>query len=213
MRKCPICKQKYEPKYSSIEPCGSYECRLVLYERANKKLKAKAEKERKEKEKAERLLKKQMRESLKTKSDYEKDLQTEINQIVKYIDHTHPCISSYKSTGKRNAGHYYATTSQPAIRFHLFNIYNQSEYDNTYKSGNPIGYREGILSTFGKDHLEYVEELKNHPPLKLSIPELKEAIQKARIIVKELKTEDRVYSTQERLSLRREFNARIGIYQ
>lgn len=153
-----------------------------------------------------------MRENLKTKGDFERDLQTEINQIVKYIDASWPCISSGKMTGKRNAGHFYSVGAYPTIRFNLFNIYNQSEYQNTYKSGNPIGYREGLINTFGIPHMTYVENLKNYPPIKLTIEQLKEAISNARTILKELKKNECVYTVEQRLEKRREFNLKIGIY-
>lgn len=184
-----------------------------MYRAANKKLAEQGEKDKRDKEKVERKERKVWKEKLKTKNDYTKDLQTEINQIVKYIDASWPCISSRKSTGKRNAGHFYATSSQPAIRFHLFNIFNQSEHDNTYKSGNPIGYREGLLNTFGTETLAYIEGLKTHPPINLTIEDLKEKIAIARQIVKRLKKADLTYTTEERIEMRRHINKELNIYK
>ena len=210
MPKCDICKEKFTYRNNSFEKtCANKEC---MSEFALKFLAKKREADAKKirtdwnKQKREKL------DELKTKSDYEKDLQTEINQIVKYLDASWPCISSGKTTGKRNSGHLWSVGSCPSVRFHLMNVYNQSEYDNGYRGGNPLGYRDGIIKTFGLSHMEYVETLKNHPALHLTIEEIKQAIKIARSIVKELKSADKTYTTEERLELRRVYNSQIGLY-
>lgn len=208
MLKCPICKKKYEPKHSEIEPCPQYSCRVIMYEKANKKLKQKAEKEKK-------IAKKQMKESLLTKSDYEKLLQTEINTICRLIDKGHLCISSDRELGKKHdAGHFRSRKSAPSIRFNLLNIWAQSVEQNKHKSGNTLGYIENIKRLYGIEIVEEIINLKDkYSNLILSIDKIKEATIIARNIVKELKSADLFYSLPERLSLRRELNTRIGIYQ
>lgn len=155
---------------------------------------------------------KQTRESLKTKSDYEAILQKEINLIVKIIDAGWPCIATASNDGKRNAGHYISRGSNKTLSFHLENIWNQSEHSNSFKAGDTLRYREGITKLFGLEYLEYMDSLKSIPPLKLSIDEIKESIYKARSIVKWLKLQDRQYTLEERISLRKRFNCEIGIY-
>lgn len=152
-------------------------------------------------------------DGLKTKGDYEKDLQVEINTIIRLIDKNHPCISSNKKiTGKFDAGHLYGRQAFPAIRYHLMNIYAQSVSENQHKSGNPIGYFDGIIKTFGREHLEYIESLRGIEPLHLTIDEIKQAIKIARSIVKELKSADKTYTTEDRMELRRIYNLQIGLY-
>lgn len=152
------------------------------------------------------------KEKLKPKSYYENQLQTQINQIVKYLDASHPCISSQKVSGKRNAGHFYGRLAHPALRFHLENIWNQSEYANVYKSGDIINYRNGLEVLYGKEYLNRLEGLKSIPALKLSIDELKEKTVEARKIVKWLIIQERIFTKEERLHYRIKFNNQIGIY-
>jgi len=90
------------------------------------------------------------RESLKTLSDWKRSLQTEINTIVRLIDNGYPCIATGRNTGKRNAGHYISVGSNDTIRFHLENIWVQSEESNTHQSGDTIKYQQGIIDLLKK---------------------------------------------------------------
>jgi len=205
-RKCSVCKEYYEPKSVSTEPCPKFDCRMVL----TRKILAKREEKRGRESNIEKRKKK---DELKSKSQWENDLQTEINLIVKHIDKGWPCISSGNLTGKRNAGHLWSVGSNRTIRFHLLNIFNQSEYDNGNRGGAPLEYMQGIKNTFGNELWEEIESLKAHPPIKQTIPEIREKISIARGVVKELARADKLYSLEERIYLRREINKRIGIYQ
>lgn len=208
---CKVCKEKFVPKNSTTEPtCDKYNCRVEFALRVVAKNKLKTEKENKKKAVQE---KKQIKEKLKTLSDWNSDLQKEINSIVRLIDRNHPCISSQRPLGKSyDAGHLYGRQSNPHIRFHLFNIWAQSVHDNQHKSGNPLDFVDGIEKTFGLEIKEYCLSLKGLPSLKLSVEEIKSIIPKAREIVKHLKLEDKTYSIQERLDLRKEYNQYLGIY-
>ena len=157
---------------------------------------------------------KERKEKTKTLSDWKNDLQKEINLIVRLIDKGHHCISSQRDLGKSfDAGHLFSRGSNPHIRYHLFNIWAQSVADNQYKSGNPIGFINGIEQTFGTEIKEYCISLKGLPELKISIDEIKQFIQSARQIVKELKSNDKVYSTIERIELRHKYQKELGIYK
>lgn len=153
-----------------------------------------------------------MKEGLKTLSSYKKDLQVEINTIIRLIDEGQPCIARNSMIGKRNAGHYWSVGSNDTIRYHLDNIHIQSEYSNSFKSGDTLNYQIGIDKTYGSEYLAHMNGLKSTPVIKLSIPVIKEKILICRQIVKELKNANTVYYPSERLSLRKEFNKRIGIY-
>ncbi len=150
---------------------------------------------------------------LKTKSDYEKDLEKEVNHIVRLIDYGHECISSGRSNYVVNAGHYWSVGSHPAVRFNLLNIFGQSVGDNKYKGGQPREYKEGLRKTFGFEVTEEIEGLKlKYKELHLSIPELKETIKVARQCVRELIKEEKIYTTEERIELRRKYNLILNIY-
>jgi len=153
-----------------------------------------------------------LREKLKTKGDYEKLLQKEINHIVRLIDIGWGCIATGALTGKFNGGHYLSVASNPTIRFHLENIWNQSEHSNMWKSGDTLRYQDGIVNLYGKEYLECLNSLKSIPPIKLSIDTIKEKISIARGIVKWLKLQDRKFNKEERIELRKRFNEDLGIY-
>ncbi len=118
-----------------------------------------------------RIRKKEGIEKLKNKSDFEKDLEKEINHIVRLIDKGQECISSGVKNYQVNAGHLYSVGSFPALRFNLLNIYNQSVQDNMHKAGNGVIYKERIKEVFGQDVSEEIEGLKaKYKLLDLSIP-------------------------------------------
>lgn len=153
-----------------------------------------------------------MKESVKTLSDYKSDLQKEINLIVRLIDNGHPCIATGSFEGKMNAGHYIGTKANPTIRFHLENIWIQSEHSNMWQSGDTLRYQQGIIKLFGVNYLEYMNSLQSIPVIKLTYDEIKEKIKICREIVKELKTENKMYFSWERVYMRKKLNDRIGIY-
>ena len=212
MAKCIICKQKFTPIRSSLEKsCSEIECRTKWSMQVVAKQKEKQIKDKKQAWSKEKL---EIKEKLKTTSDWNNDLQKEINSIVREIDKDHPCISSQRKLGKSfDAGHLYSRGSNPQIRFHLFNIFAQSVHDNQWKSGNQLEFVKGIELTFGDEISDYCISLKGLPLLKLSIEEIKEKIQIARAILKWLKLQDRKFSIEERINLRYEYNNKIGIYK
>jgi len=201
-RKCKVCLVEFQ-KLQPLQYVCSVQC-SIKDSRSKQEKKAKSEWSEK---------KKVLSEKLMTKSDYEKQLQTEINHIVRIIDKGHPCIATGSLKGKMNAGHYYSVGAFPALRFNLFNIYIQSEHSNSWKAGDNIRYADGLIQTFGQSHFDYIHTLRQlHPTINLSIHELKEAILKAKFIVKTLAKLEPKYTIQQRLILRKKLNQSIGIY-
>lgn len=211
MPKCKICGDKFTPKFSSFEKtCQLDNCRTQWAMSEVAKQKTAKEKKVKQDWNKEKL---EMKEKLKTLSDWKADLQKEINAIVREIDREHGCIATGDKNGLMTGGHYASVGSNPSIRFHLENIWIQSMHSNSWKSGDTIRYQDGIIKTFGKDYLDYMDSLRNIPPIKLSIEEIKEAIPKARSILKWIKLQNRKFTTEERIELRRKFNHDLGIYK
>lgn len=206
---CKVCKVKFEQKKFNVRYCLQTDECIKAFNQWVKDEKEKANKRKWQKEK------KELKERIKTKSDYEKDLQKEINTIVRLIDKDTFCHSTKKPlNAKFDAGHVMSCGSNPTIRFNLFNIYAQSVYANQYLSGDQINFLNVLSEVHGLEHKEYVLSLKSRYKLiKLSIKDLKEKIQIARQIVKELKAVNLTYSAKVRLELRKEYNNRIGIYK
>lgn len=211
---CKYCRKKFEQKIFNYRYCESTpECRQAGTEAKNILIKKAMEKVKASKEKISRKETKVLREKLKTLSDWKNDLQKEINLIVRLIDFNHPCISSGRPLGKSfDAGHMLGRQAYPEVRYHLMNIYAQSVEQNQHKSGNVIGFMDGLEQVFGKNHLDAVMALKSYPALRITIEELKEKISIARSIVKWLRLQDREFTTKERLELRKKFNETLGIY-
>jgi hypothetical protein len=197
-RKCAVCTKPFTPAKRGVNTCDE-ECGAIW----QRSLAIKSEK---------RILK-AVKETLKKRPYYVKQLQDEINRLVRLIDTGHPCISSGNITGQFHAGHYYSVGGNDTIRFHLMNIYAQTSEQNRFKSGNPIGYREGLCNTFGAEHLDYVDSLKGHPTVNLSIIELKEKITVTRQLIREFDLFLCPLDNSMRLEYRRKFNERLGIYK
>lgn len=153
---------------------------------------------------------KEQKESIKSKSYYEKLLQTEINQIVRLIDNDKGCIScdhgwTKQGTRQWHSGHRFSIGSNSTLRFNVFNIYKQCSICNNWKSGNEREYDKGLIQFYGLETLEHIKSLpEQFKELHLSINELKTFIGNARKVKKDI------------LSgidyTRIEINQRIGIY-
>lgn len=168
--------------------------------------------EEKERKKTNELVK-AYKENTKTLANYKHDLQTNINKIVRLIDKGHPCISSGANNYAMHAGHYFSVGGHENLRFNLLNIWGQSDAENTWKSGNELMYRKGLIKTFGTELMDEIDDLQAmYQFLGLRKADIIEANFVARRIVKELEEENKYYTTSERVALRKSFNNRIGIY-
>ena len=168
----------------------------------------------KEKEKKVKAEKTKMKENLKTLSDYHKELEKEINTIVRLIDKEHNCISCGKKPKILFAGHYHSVGSKRPIRFNLLNIYGQCYSCNGEKGGLLLEYGKGLIDNFGLAHKEFCEYdlVRNYQILKLGKDEIEKAKHIAKQIIKVLTLENKTYSPKERIELRNKFNKMIGIY-
>jgi hypothetical protein len=154
---------------------------------------------------------KKAKDAIKRKSDYERELQTLINSIVRLIDNDKGCISCNHGwdnpwTRQKHAGHRISVGSTPELRFNVFNIHLQCSICNNWKSGNERSYDKGLINHYGEDYLKSTRYLRlKYPSLHITIPELKEAINKAKIIKKRVLDGDTL--------TRKEINDFIGIYK
>lgn len=209
INKCKACGEVFEPQRVGQKVC-SMQCAIQI----SKELENKKELQEKKKEVKEwKVKKKKLIEENKSLSDYQKELQKEINTIVRLLDRGHNCISSDRLLGsKYDAGHLYSVGSNATLRFNLHNIWSQSVHDNQYKSGNFEGYQKGLIRLFGHSYFEYVESLKSLPPLRLTKQEIIEKKVICKEIIRELKGVN-FLDNNERLEMRYKLNKRIGIYE
>ena len=180
---CKECGAYYIKKQSTQQVC-SMKCAIAYSKR-------KAEEKRKKLEKADRLeASRRMRdrkEKLKSRSDWLKDLQRVFNEFIRLRDVDLPCISCGRyHQGQYHAGHYRSVGACPELRFNEDNVHKQCSACNSHLSGNILEYRLGLIEKIGLERVEFLER-KDHPPLKLSVEEIKDLIKAYKAKCKELK--------------------------
>jgi len=160
LRTCKICKDKFDPQFNSVQLVCSPRCAIEY----TKKQKAKNWKKEK----------KILKEKLKTKSDYEKELEKIFNAWIRERDKALPCISCNAPAGtyKPTAGHYFPAGTYKNIRFNEDNVHGQCWFNcNKNKHGNLQEYRIGLIRRIGLQKVEALERRRLEPS-KYSIPEL-----------------------------------------
>lgn len=176
--KCKVCGDYYV-KFQSTQQVCSVKCAMVMGKR-------KSEEARKKQAKADRLLQRQKLQALKSRSDWLKDLQKVFNQFIRLRDKDLPCISCGRyHQGQWHAGHYRSRGAYPELRFDEQNVHKQCSVCNNHKSGNTTEYRINLVRKIGEKEVERLE-MKNHPPLKLTVDEIKALIKVYKAKVKEL---------------------------
>jgi hypothetical protein len=205
---CKVCKTKYTPTKPLQKVCNPL-CAIEYSKIHLPKVKM-TEANNKRKENKAKL------KDLENLSYWKKILQAQVNLIVRLIDKDCPCISSgraYRTDDQ--AGHFYSVGSTPALRFNLLNLWSQSIRDNMHNSGNLLNYREQLVKF---DIIDLIEEQRlKYPTLKVSIEEIKEAIQNAKSVILELKMKNQEEllprTTEKRVELRLKYQKRLNIYK
>lgn len=170
--RCKNCKKLFTPIRPLQKVC-SYTCAQKL---SNKY----AVKEWRDKRKI-------VRESLKTKSSYLRDLQIIFNNYIRERDKFKPCISCNKPlVGKYDAGHYFGIGGYPELRFNENNCHGQCVHCNQHNHGNLIEYRKGLINRIGLDELNNLENISGKE-IHFSISEIKEKIIYYKNLLKALK--------------------------
>jgi len=183
MPRCKSCKEKFETKEFLQKFCkGSIDCLTAegLY---------KLDKHKKQKDKERRLEKKVLKEKLKTKSDYEKELEKIFNHYIRERDKLLPCVSCGAEAGhyKLTAGHYYPAGTYKNLRFDEENVFGQCWFNcNKNKHGNLQEYRIELEKRIGTDNLEALD-IRRLTPKHYSIPELIELKQVYKEKIRQLK--------------------------
>ncbi len=207
MKKCKFCKKPFYPSKTTQSVC-SLGCAVKLAEQKEGKMVLR---------RAEKEGIKQLAISLKTLGDYKKELQIEVNKIVRLIDEGCKCLACGITNAKFDASHFRGVGAWDNLRFNLHNIYSGCARCNTYQNGNLIKFREGIIQTFGDSQMAFMDDLNViYPSIKLNKDELAERTKIAKKIVKELieanKSAKLPRNSEERIALRTKYNIQLGIY-
>jgi hypothetical protein len=154
-----VCKQKFEPRFNTIQPTCGIACAII--DAQSKQAKAYRKETRELKKKA------------KTRGDWLKEAQTVFNQYIRLRDAEKPCISCGRyHEGQYHAGHYKTVGAHPELRFHEMNCFRQCSPCNNHLSGNIIEYRKTLLELIGEKSLNWLEG--NHAPQKLTIEDIQD---------------------------------------
>lgn len=202
-KKCKQCGNLFYPDRPLQYIC-SFQCSLIYSSNKSERLEVKSW----AKEKA------KMKDNLKTHSEYEADLQKEINSIVRLIDKGSNCMMCGNKPKKVNACHYHSVGSNNSLRFNLFNNWLGCESCNSYKGGNINGYDVELLKHYSEVQWKYIkfDLVRLYPFVKLSKEDLKYKTKLARTISKSLEIKDLRYNIEDRWGLRKQLNLIIGIY-
>ena len=84
-----------------------------------------------------------------------KKAQKVFNAFIRERDSELGCISCGGSVD--HAGHYFSQGSHSALRFNESNVHGQCVGCNTYKHGNLIYYRLGLVKRFGEETVRALE--------------------------------------------------------
>lgn len=186
MPRCLHCNTKFEKTKNWQQ--GKLRFCVLTDDCYNAMIEALKVKQMKWREKESKAKTKEMKEALKTNSEYIQEFQTVFNQYIRLRDKDLPCIScDTMSDVQYCAGHYYHAGGYPELRFNEDNVHKQCNKScNLHLSGNPLEYRPRLIARIGEERFKALESFKNIPR-KYSIPELKEQKVIYRDKIKELK--------------------------
>ena len=207
-KKCKICREPFTPHYSSFQKTCGISC-------AKAEGKQIVEKERKKKDKSEIDA---LKEKHKDGPYYKAKLQDEVNFIARLIDkgtNCRSCNAPITQINPAHGGHFWSRGGYPNLRFLLMNIHQQAPCCNKHKGGNMGEYYDGLKEMYGSEVANHIrDELRAlYPVIRLSLPELKEKLEIATQIRKELQKLNLEYPPAMRIALRKKYDERLGIYK
>ena len=177
MKKCRVCKTKFEP-FNSLQQVCSTACAL---QKAQKDFQKDAERKAKEQRKWIR----EQKAKVKSRGEHLKEAQQAFNAYIRERDRHRPCISCGTYTaGQYHAGHYRTTKAAPELRFEELNCHKQCAQCNNFDSGNIVEYRISLIQRIGQEAVDWLEG--PHEAKHYTTDELKEIKRKYRAMRREL---------------------------
>ena len=167
----PECKERFNKTDFANPYCKKSECQQIHKDILIDKQTKQALKNLK---KIRTVEKQERKDSIKTKSDYEKDLERVFNEFIRLRDKDAPCIScdAPKGTYRLTAGHYFPQGSNKNIRFDEFNVHSQCWFNcNKNQHGNLSEYLPRLIDKIGQDEFDKLLE-RRKTPAHFTIPEL-----------------------------------------
>lgn len=183
-RKCKVCNEWFVPQFSDIRIrwcCPEHGAILAMEQRAKEKVKAEAKriKAQKEAEKEGRERRQKMRESFKSKSQWDKEAQSAFNRYIRIRDEGKECVScgsplmgksNYLTGSAIDASHYRSRGAASHLKFNVFNVHSACTRCNRQLSGNAVEYRIRLIDRIGLERVERLES--DNEPRRFDIPYL-----------------------------------------
>lgn len=155
-KRCKVCRTEFVPTKPMQSVCG-LSCALSLASVAKaKRERTQAAQERKET--------KAKLEKLKSRSDWAREAQAEVNRYVRFRDMGKGCITcgakpEQKAGGTMDAGHFRSVGSAPHLRFFTSQIAAQCVTCNRYKGGRALDFRRVLVEMRGVAWVEQLESM------------------------------------------------------
>ncbi len=153
MKRCVVCRVKFEPRSNSLQVACSPACALEFARSRPERL-ARVRKRAGRMERAEVLA------MLQSPAKAAQKAQAAFNAWVRARDAGLPCVScGWPDNGSRQrvAGHYIPRGRSPALRFDERNVHGQCGNCNTHLSGNLTPYRVELIRRLGLSVVEWLE--------------------------------------------------------
>jgi len=143
-RKCKYCKEYYEPKHTTTEPCPKYECRIKHLEANTSKIN--------------RANKSVAKEKIKSYSQRLGEAKRVFQKWIRMRDKDLPCQACLKPIrGIAHGCHVFKAELFSGVIFDERNCFIGCVKCNLYLNGNEVQYLENLKHRFGE---EWVEQLR-----------------------------------------------------
>lgn len=195
LKKCPECRQPYQPVRQMQPCCDSDDCKAAFairhIEAERKRRRMRAIKAERVAQVADRKVIRAKKEKLKTIRDWTRETQSVFNQYIRERDKGQLCIccnqplSSGDIGGQYDCGHYRSVGSAPHLRFDPRNAAAQRKQCNRWGAGRAVDYRLGLIARIGIEAVESLEA--DNTARKYSIEDLKAIKDHYKQLLKEMK--------------------------
>lgn len=180
----PGCQGTYIPRNTLQPTCFNPKCAIAF---------AKSKEMAGHVRKLQRVEKREGREKLKRRKDYEDEAQRAFNAYIRARDEADPCICcdgwpEVRSRGRQHvwdAGHYRTVGAASHLRFNEDNCHKQLVSCNRSKSGNAVEYRKRLVRKIGIARVEALEN--DNSIVRRDIDELKAIRKKYQVKLRDLK--------------------------
>lgn len=145
-RKCKYCGNKYQPKYSTTEPCPEYECRLKHLEANTAKIN--------------RANKAKAKDKIKSYSQRLQEAKKVFQKWVRVRDKDLPCMAcGTKTANEWHGSHLKKAEVYSGVIFHEHNVWKCCKKCNVFLGGNELNFRANLVKHICEQAVIELEQL------------------------------------------------------